>query len=99
MGYDANDEKQVKKARKQAEFDKGLELSVINGLMQTAAGRRWIYGKLDRCHIYGNPFVEGSPDKTAFNLGEANVGRMFLADVQEAASAEYLLMLQEAKGQ
>jgi len=97
MGYDANDEKQVKKARKQAEFDKALELDVIRGIMKTPAGRKWIYGKLERCHIYGNCFVAGESDSTAFRLGESNIGRMFLADVQEACPSEYLTMLQEAK--
>ena len=97
MGYDASDEKQVAKARKQAEFDKALELDVIRGIMKSPAGRKWIYGKLERCHIYGNPFVAGEPDSTAFRLGEANIGRMFLADVQEAASEDYLVMIREAK--
>ncbi len=97
MAYDANDEKQVAEARKNAEFNKALELDVIRGIMKSPAGRKWIYGKLERCHIYGNPFVPGESDTTAFNLGEANIGRVFLADVQEAASEEYLVMLREAK--
>lgn len=97
MGYDANDEKQVKKARKQADFNKALELDVIRGIMKSPAGRKWVYGKLERCHIYGNPFVEGQPDTTAFKLGESNIGRMFLADVQEADAEAYLVMIREAK--
>ena len=97
MVYNANDEKQVKKAKKRAEFDKAAELGVIRDIMSTPLGRAWIYKKLEICHIYGNPFVPGEGDTTAFKLGEANIGRMFLADVQEAASEMYLVMLKEAK--
>ncbi len=97
MAYNADDKEQVAEARKQAEFDGALKLDVVRGIMQTPAGRKWIYSILERCHIYGNPFVPGASDSTAFNLGEANIGRIFLADVQEAASELYLTMLKEAK--
>lgn len=97
MSYNADDKKQVEKARKEAEFSESLKLDVVRGIMATPAGRKWIYGILERCHIYGNPFSPGQPDSTAFNLGEANIGRIFLADVQAAASEDYLVMLREAK--
>lgn len=97
MTYDANDEEQVEEARKKAEVTNAMKLNVLRNLMGIPAGRAWIYSVLDRCHIYGNPFVPGQADSTAFNLGEANIGRIFLADVQEAASEFYLTMLQEAK--
>lgn len=97
MAYNADDPKQVAAAKKQAEFDGALKLDVIRGIMGNPAGRRWIYSILERCHIYGNPFVPGQADSTSFNLGEANIGRIFLADVQEAASEDYLTMLKEAK--
>lgn len=97
MAYDANDEKQVKKAKKKAEFDEALKLDVIRQVMGSAPGRTWIYGMLEECHIYGNPFIPGQPDVTAFNLGEANRGKRLLADVQAASPELYLTMLQEAK--
>lgn len=97
MAYNSSDEKQVKKARKKAEFDDALRLDVIRSVMQTAPGRLWIYGMLEECHIYGNPFVPGQPDVTAFNLGEANRGKRLLADVQNACPDLYLTMIQEAK--
>lgn len=97
MGYNADDPKQVAAAVKQAEFDNALKLDVVRSIMETPSGRKWIYSILERCHIYGNPFVPGQSDSTAFHLGEANIGRIFLADVQEAASEFYLTMLKEAK--
>ena len=98
MGYNPNDEKQVAKARKQAEFDAALRLDVIKGVMQSVAGRQWIYSWLQRCHIYGNTFILGSPDGTAFNCGEENIGKQLLADVQQSCPDLYLTMINEAKG-
>lgn len=98
MGYNANDENQVKKAKKEAEFNDALKLDVIRNVMRTAAGRRWLYGILDMCYIYGNPFTPGQSDVTAFNLGQANIGKILLADIQAATPDLYLTMIQEAKG-
>ena len=97
MTYNASDEKQVKKARKKAEVDKALSEDVVRNIMQSATGRAWIYKKLEGCHIYGNPFIPGQSDTTAFNLGEANQGKILLAEVQSAAPDLYLTMIQEAK--
>ncbi len=99
MSYNADDPKQIKKAKKKAEFNDALKLDVIRGVMSTPAGRWWVYGFLDSCFIYGNPFVPGEPDTTAFNLGAANIGKILLADVQVACPDLYLTMINEAKGQ
>ena len=97
MAYDANDKEQVKKAKRKVEVDSALALDVVRNIMQSATGRAWIYNKLEQCHIYGNPFIPGQADTTAFNLGEANQGKILLAEVQAAAPDLYLTMLQEAK--
>lgn len=97
MGYDANDEKQVNKARKQAAFDDALKLDVIRNVMVNAAGRGWIYSWLERCHIYSTPFTPGQQDATDFKCGEQNIGQQLIADVQIAAPDLYLTMIQEAK--
>ncbi len=97
MGYNANDEKQVRKAKKEAQFNDALKLDVVRNVMQTAAGRRWLYGILDMCYIYGNPFAPGQGDVTAFNLGQANIGKILLVDIQMATPDLYLTMIQEAK--
>lgn len=97
MGYNANDEKQVKKAKENAEFNDALKLDVIRNIMQTAAGRQWIYGILESAHIFSTTFIMGSPDGSAFREGERNHGLPLLADVQSAAPDLYLTMIQEAK--
>ncbi len=97
MAYNADDEKQVKTAQKKAKLNEAIKLDVIRGVMNTASGRQWIYGFLESCHIYGNAFCPGQSDVTAFNLGEENVGKRLLADVQNSAPDLYLQMINEAK--
>ncbi len=97
MAYNADDQKQVKKARKDAAQQEAMRLDVIRGVMQTAAGRIWIYGFLDRCHCFATSFVQGAPDSSAFREGERNIGLQLLADVQSSAPDLYLLMIREAK--
>lgn len=97
MGYDASDENQVKKARKQAELDNALKLDEIRKVMQSVPGRAWIYSWLERCHCFSTSFVQGFPDATAFGEGERNIGLQLLVDVQVAAPDLYLTMIQEAK--
>lgn len=97
MTYNADDEKQVQTAKKKAELEEALRLEVIRNVMTNAHGRKWIYDFLDRCFIYGNPFIPGQPDTTAFNNGVANVGKILLADVQAAAPDLYMQMIKEAK--
>ena len=98
MAYNADDPKQVKKAKKQAEFDEALKLDVIKTVMSSVPGRQWIYSMLAKCHIFHTPFVRGEPDSTVFNCGEQNFGLFLLSDVQSAAPDLYLTMVQEAKG-
>lgn len=98
MSYNANDEKQVAKAKKDAELSGALRLDVIKNVMQTPAGRAWIYDWLSRCHVYSTPFILGASDGTAFACGEQNIGQQLIADVQSAAPDLYLTMIQEAKG-
>jgi hypothetical protein len=45
--------------------------------------------------IYGNPFVPGQADTTAFNLGMANVGKRIMGDILKAAPEQYLKMCKE----
>jgi len=97
MSYNANDEKQVKKARADAELAEALRLDVVRDVMKSAAGRFWIYGELFSRHIFSTTFVPGSPDISAFKEGERNSGLRLLADIQSAAPDQYALMLKEAK--
>lgn len=93
--YDASDPAAVNTARKKAGRKKAQRLMVIEALMQHADGRRWLYGLLDRCHVFGNPLVQGDPYATHFMIGESNIGRIILADVVAAAPEQYVVMCRE----
>lgn len=95
--FDAGDPIAVNNARKTAGRKRSQRLRVIEALMQHEDGRRWIYELLDRCHIYGNPLIQGDPYSTHFNIGEANIGRIILADVVAAAPEQYVTMCTEGK--
>lgn len=95
--FNAGDPIEVNKARKRASRKNSERLRVIQALMQHEDGRKWIYGLLERCHIYGNPIVPNDPYLTYANLGEANVGKFIMSDVVAAAPEEYLQMCKEAR--
>lgn len=93
--YDASDPSSVNKARQRAGRKKASELEVISTIMSTTQGRAWMYGILESCMIFGNPFVPGQADSTAFNLGMANIGKRILQDIMKAAPDQYLKMCKE----
>ena len=94
--YNANDPKMVNAARKKAARLHADKIEVIKALMGIPRSRKWMYDLLESCYIFGNPFVPGSPDSTAFNLGQANIGKRLLADIMEADPDKYVLMCKEA---
>lgn len=96
--YNSSDPVQVEGARKKAGKKKVERLRVVGAIMEHADGRKWLYGILERCHIFGNPFVPGQSDSTAFNLGEANIGRLILSDCLAANSESYTIMMTENSG-
>jgi hypothetical protein len=95
--YDASNPEEVNMARKKAGRKKANRLRIVEAIMQHADGRAWMYGILDRCHIYGSPLVQGDPYATHYMIGESNIGRLILSDVVDAAPDKYLLMIQEAR--
>ncbi len=97
MTYNASEEKQVEQARKQAEKDEALKLSVIKNLMDTSPGRSFVYDQLNSGHIFSTSFVQGSPDASAFREGERNHALRLLADVMNACPESYLTMCEENK--
>lgn len=95
--YDASDPEAVNTARRRAGRKKFDALRVVHALMQHKDGRKWIYSKLEACHIFSTPFEKGYPDASSFRMGEQNIGLQFLAEVVSAAPEQYVLMCQENK--
>lgn len=95
--FNAGDPEEVaRQAAKAARF-KIAKSQVLSELMGTVAGRAWVYDLLVFCNVFGNPFVQGSADGTAFGLGQQNVGKMILDEINTAAPERYLPMLREAR--
>lgn len=74
------------------------ELSDIKSVMSTENGRRVMYRILVRAGIYKTSYVAGSdPQHTAFNEGGRNIGLWTLSELEQAAPASYLKMMEESR--
>lgn len=95
--YDAGDPEQVNQARKRAGRKKRDELDFMKHIMEMQQGRAWMYKLLEDCKCFGSPIVPGDPYFTYHNIGEQNIGKRLLIEINEAAPEEYVLMMREAK--
>lgn len=93
--YDAGDAEQVKNARKKTGRNRRARLEFVEAVMEQPQGRKYFWELLEKCFIHGNPVVQGDPHATYFNLGQQNVGKLILQDVQEFSEL-YVLMVKEA---
>lgn len=94
--YDTSDPKQVNTARKKAARTRADRLRFVKAAMEQEEGRAWFYDQLVYCKIFSTPFSE-DPYITSFKCGQQECGRRILADIQDSAPAEYLLMIRENK--
>jgi len=95
--YNAADPKQVNEARKKAARRKKKMAEVTKAIMSTPEGRMWMMDVLESCKVFGNPIVAGDPHFTYHNIGEQNIGKKLLQDVNDAAIDEYVMMIKEAR--
>jgi hypothetical protein len=94
--FDASDSEQVNKSRKVAGRNRRARLDFVEGMMTLPQGRKWLWELMEYCSVHGSPVVQGDTHATYFNLGQQNIGKRVLADVQEF-SALYVQMVKEAK--
>jgi hypothetical protein len=95
--YDASDVEEVSKARKKSGRNRRARLDFVQGMMTLPEGRKYLWELLEKCFVFGNPVVVGDTHLTYMNLGQQNIGKMVLQDVQEFSDL-YLKMVEEAKG-
>lgn len=81
--FDASDPKQVNESRKKAGRKNRERLEFIEGMMSIPQGRKWIWELMESCFIHSNPLVANDTHGTYFNLGQQNIGKRVLADVQQ----------------
>lgn len=60
------------------------ELDDLQFLCKQPEGQRFMFRLLGSCQVFGEPYVVGSFDGTAFNCGRSSIGRMLIADMEEA---------------
>jgi len=96
MTYDAGNRKDVRKLEKAAKLKESARLHYVKRIMSDTEGRGWMHDLLESCFIFGEPFVQGSPDATVYNLGRQNVGKQIFADVVTECPTQYVQMMQEA---
>lgn len=69
----------------------------LRSILKTVYGKRFITRLLSKCHIWEQPWVQDSPDATAFNCGQINVGNQLLKEVLEVRPEAYLEMTKTVK--
>lgn len=95
--FNASDPQQVSNARKKAGRYKQRRLDVVKSIMEHRDGRKWFYDLLVSCSVFGNPLVPGDPHYTYFRIGEQNVGKRLLQDINDAAPDKYMEMIKESR--
>lgn len=94
--YNASDPQQIEEAKIAQKFESSEKGRFIQTAMKTEGGRRFFYDLLVFCSSFHTPFSIDN-NRTNFNCGKQSVGFMILADIQEHAPDEYLVMCQEGK--
>lgn len=93
--YNAADRKDVRRAEKaarQAELARG---EVVKGLMDTTAGRRYVWDRLSAAHIFVTSF-NLDPVQMAFNEGERNQGLQLLGDIMQWCPDLFIQAMRES---
>lgn len=96
--FNAADPEQVKEAADRAARHEAEERAVLAQVLETRAGRRWIWGHLSRANIFAPSFVAGDPHATSFNEGQRNMGLMMLAQVVRVSPETFGVMQKENSG-
>lgn len=97
--FDATDPKAEESARREESRQRREDLDALRAMMLSKTGRACLYRQLLRCHIYASAFAPGQSDLTSFQLGEENVGKRLMLDLQSASLDLYLQMLKEQRAE
>lgn len=77
-----------------AREDEENDRYVLEALLGTSKGRKWLHARLAEVGIGRQPFSSNAL-QMAFNCGELNSGQRLLARILEVAPDKYTLMIQE----
>jgi hypothetical protein len=94
---DATDDVYQNNLRSEVARQKSEDEAVIRRLMGDKQGRSWVYRLLLKCHLTHTPFHGEETHKSAFAMGEHNIGLQLFDEISEVDIGRYLLMMEEAK--
>jgi hypothetical protein len=92
--YDAGNKKDVRRLEKQAKLEEQQRREIVTGIMSVVAGRGWMCGLLEHCHIFATSFAD-VPVRMAFMEGQREVGLNLLNDIMSACPDHYITMMRE----
>lgn len=91
----AADENEIKGARDREKRREMRDRDDLKQILDTKAGRRFIWRKLQECGFFRSSFTGNS--ETFFREGMRNMGLKLMAEVNEACPEAYVLMLKESQ--
>lgn len=92
--YNAAVRQNVRQAESAARLAERQATEIVRGIMSVKAGRQWMLGKLEACHVFAPTFSTNGL-QMAFAEGERNIGLKLLADIMVACPDHYILMMRE----
>ena len=95
--YDASDESAENNAKRDEARKLREDHETLKRLLSHRNGRAWFHRVLEKCHIYGTPFMPGEAETTFFRLGQEDVGKRMMLEAVYACPDLYMTMLAEAR--
>lgn len=93
--YDSTDPAAEANAKRDEARSRREDADTYRLIMHTKPGRAWLHRRMVECHIFGQTFMPGQPDVTAFQLGEENIGKRWMVSAMAASPDLYMRMIKE----
>ena len=95
--YDATDDVYLNNLRSEEARRRREDEQVLRELMASKQGRSWMYRFLAKLNTLSTPFHGEETHKTAFAIGQQEIGRFLFLELTAADLMLYMAMLREAK--
>lgn len=95
MTYNASQRKDIRSAEKASKAREASRQSVLVGIMSTIEGRAYIWGDLEECRVFEDPF-SGEALVEAYTKGIRSTGLKKLAELMSYCPDQFILAMREA---
>lgn len=95
MSFDASNRRHIRERQKETRAIAQDNRVILKSIMEDYNGRRWMHDKLQRSHIFTNPF-SSDPLQMAFNCGQQNEALQDFYELITLCPDNYILMMKEA---